>query len=244
MNKKRIIAIAIVVLVLAASLFTLVACDDTPVVETRFAVDLDNTSVWGFPGIMLGGIIDKEASGVVLRSDGTMTLDLILSKNVFNTLLSLDIVTDMLAGLDIASFQTTYLDPIMPGFSFDDIEGSLDQAYEALGVRFVSNGDTNAFLETLVGIIMSGELPESLEAPEGFGLRVESTYYVKDVVYPDGTVYKGVYLTPTDADTQPYVVFDLSENDDGGHTLNLKVDFIKLNLTLNEVLPEAEEEAA
>ncbi len=245
MIKKRTVASVLIILVLAASLFALVACDnETPVIETRFAVNMDETSVWGLGGTVLGMAIDADRSGITLRSDGTMQLDLILNSKI-DTLLSAfgGVVEGALAGLDMESFSQTYLQPIMPGFTFDDIDASLALAKNALGVSFVSDdaAETDAFIDVLAEVLTTAELPDVIDIPEGFGLRVESTYYVKDVVYPDGTVYKGVYLTPTDPDTQPYVVFDLSENGEGGYRLNLKVDFIQLNLVADEVLPEAEE---
>lgn len=243
MNRNRTIAVVIIVLVLAATLFTFTACDDTPVVETRFAFNFDEISVWGISGILMQGFFNNEKSGITLRSDGTMTMDIIVSDDLGVMLLSLkDTAEELLAGLDMAYMTQIYLEPIMPGFTFDDIHGSLAQAKEALGVSFVSDGDTSAFIDVLAQVLVSGKLPDDLTIPAGFGIRLESTYYVKDVVYPDGTVYKGVYLTPTDPDTQPYVVFDMSEKEDGGYRLNLKIDFINLNLTADEVLPEVEGE--
>lgn len=250
MIKKRTVASVLIILVLAASLFALAACDDeTPVIETRFAVNMDETSVWGLGGTVLGMAIDADRSGITLRSDGTMQLDLILNNSTIDSLLP--VIGPILEGMlvdekgenIIDSFVASYIQPIMPGFTFDDIDSSLALAENALGVSFVSDdaAETDAFIDVLAEVLTTAELPDVIDIPEGFGLRVESTYYVKDVVYPDGTVYKGVYLTPTDPDTQPYVVFDLSENGDGGYRLNLKVDFIQLNLVADEVLPEAEE---
>ena len=68
----------------------------------------------------------------------------------------------------------------------------------------------------------------------GFGIRLDSGYYVKEVKGTDGTVYNGVYLTPTDPDTQPYIVMDLSKGEDGKYGLNLQLDFLKMNLTLTQ----------
>lgn len=127
MIKKRTVASVLIILVLAASLFALVACDnETPVIETRFAVNMDETSVWGLGGTVLGMAIDADRSGITLRSDGTMQLDLILNSKI-DTLLSAfgGVVEGVLAGLDMESFSQAYLQPIMPGFTFDDIDSSL-----------------------------------------------------------------------------------------------------------------------
>lgn len=240
--KKNLIAVLIVLLLLSVSLFAFTACDDkADVIETRFAFDIDEgqTSVWGIDGSLLKAALDIGRSGITLRSDGAMQLDLILNGTGLKSLLKTfrKTVEDVLSDLDIASFSASYVDPIMPGFDFDDIEGSLALAEKSLGVAFIADNaaERDAFVQVLKEVLTTGQLPEEIDIPDGFGLRLTSSYYVKDVTYPDGTVYKGVYLTPTDPDTQPYVVFDLTEDEAGVHSLNLKVDFIKLNLVAHEV---------
>ena len=124
----------------------------------------------------------------------------------------------------------------MPGFSFDEdkILGSLQNAYDSLGVRFVSDGDTDAFVKDLARLLSEGVADDDFAIPDGFGIVVESKYTLREVTYPDGTTYTGVYLIPSDPDTQPYLVLSLYKDEGGWQWLNCMVDFIKLDLNLCE----------
>lgn len=103
------------------------------VIETHFRIDTVNTSVWGIPGSTIGGLLDLEKSGIFLRSDGTMSLRLILNETASSTINGM--LGELLTGgtVDLSSFEETYLTPIAPGASLDDIEGLLDIAYDCLG---------------------------------------------------------------------------------------------------------------
>ena len=185
-------------------------------------------------------LIDWEKSGVTLRADGTMTLQLILGSeglDMVNGILSTLNLLNALGEVDVSSFTNQYLVPIMPGFDFADIADSLELAKGALGVQFVSatEGEAFEFLQVVGDLLTTGkEAPEGTVIPDGFGIRLDSGYYVKEVKGTDGTVYNGVYLTPTAPDTQPYIVMDLSKGEDGKYGLNLQLDFLKMNLTLTQ----------
>ncbi len=185
-------------------------------------------------------LIDWEKSGVTLRADGTMTLQLILGSeglDMVNGILSSFNLLNALGEVDVSSFTNQYLVPIMPGFDFADIADSLELAKGALGVQFVSatEGEALEFLQVVGDLLTTGkEAPEGTVIPDGFGIRLDSGYYVKEVKGTDDTVYNGVYLTPTDPDTQPYIVMDLSKGEDGKYGLNLQLDFLKMNLTLTQ----------
>lgn len=147
-------------------------------------------------------LIDWEKSGVTLRADGTMTLQLILGSeglDMVNGILSSFNLLNALGGVDVSSFTNQYLVPIMPGFDFADIADSLELAKGALGVQFVSatEGEAFEFLQVVGDLLATGkEAPEGTVIPDGFGIRLDSGYYVKEVKGTDGTVYNGVYLTP------------------------------------------------
>ena len=99
-------------------------------------------------------LIDWEKSGVTLRADGTMTLQLILGSeglDMVNGILSTFNLLNALGGVDVSSFTNQYLVPIMPGFDFADIADSLELAKGALGVQFVSatEGEALEFLQVV-----------------------------------------------------------------------------------------------
>lgn len=186
-------------------------------------------------GMLLGivdDLFDRNKTGVSLGADGTMRLSLVLDPEMAEGLAKF---LPALGRLDMGSFANTYLEPIMPGFTSMDIIEVFGLAEESLGLKVVSDGDTDAFLRLLAGALFDGgQLPEDIAIPEGFGLVLESTYTLRTVTYPDGTAYTGVFLTPSDPDTQSYIVMTMYDYSDGTHALNLKVDFVKLDLWLYE----------
>ena len=214
--------------------------------DMDFEVRWGDSSIWEGAGIdvisLASGYADKDKTGVILRTDGTMQIKLVVDASKLNGLLNNigggSALAGLLAGigLDMSSFVASYLEPIMPGFSFDEdkILGSLQNAYDSLGVRFVSDGDTDAFVKDLARLLSEGVADDDFAIPDGFGIVVESKYTLREVTYPDGTTYTGVYLIPSDPDTQPYLVLSLYKDEGGWQWLNCMVDFIKLDLNLCE----------
>ena len=214
--------------------------------DMDFEVRWGDSSIWEGADIdvisLASGYADKDKTGVILRTDGTMQIKLVVDASQLNGLLNNigggSALAGLLAGigLDMSSFVTSYLEPIMPGFSFDEdkILGSLQNAYDSLGVRFVSDGDTDAFVKDLARLLSEGVADDDFAIPDGFGIVVESKYTLREVTYPDGTTYTGVYLIPSDPDTQPYLVLSLYKDEGGWQWLNCMVDFIKLDLNLCE----------
>lgn len=192
----------------------------------------DSGDILGMLLGIAGDLFDRNKTGVSLGADGTMRLSLVLDPEMAE---GLAMFLPALSGLDMSSFADTYLEPIMPGFTSMDIIEVFGLAEESLGLKVVSDGDTDAFLRLLAGALFDGgQLPEDIAIPEGFGLVLESTYTLRTVTYPDGTAYTGVFLTPSDPDTQSYIVMTMYDYSDGTHALNLKVDFVKLDLWLYE----------
>lgn len=192
----------------------------------------DSGDILGMLLGIVGDLFDRNKTGVSLGADGTMSLSLVLDPEMAE---GLAMFLPALSGLDMSSFADTYLEPIMPGFTSMDIIEVFGLAEESLGLKVVSDGDTDAFLRLLAGALFDGgQLPEDMAIPEGFGLVLESTYTLRTVTYPDGTAYTGVFLTPSDPDTQSYIVMTMYDYSDGTHALNLKVDFVKLDLWLYE----------
>ena len=214
--------------------------------DMDFEVRWGDSSIWEGAGIdvisLASGYADKDKTGVILRTDGTMQIKLVVDASQLNGLLNNigggSAIAGLLAGIgfDMSSFVTSYLEPIMPGFSFDEdkILGSLQNAYDSLGVRFVSEGDTDAFIKDIARLLSEGVADDDFAIPDGFGIVVESKYTLREVTYPDGTTYTGVYLIPSDPDTQPYLVLSLYKDEGGWQWLNCMVDFIKLDLNLCE----------
>ena len=200
------------------------------VTETQFRIDPANTSVWGITGTTINLILDLEKSGVFLRNDGTMSLRLILSDEatgIINGLLG-----SLLGGsVDLSSFQNTYLTPIAPGASLQDIEGLLDIAYDCLGLKLIGFDMNHPGIAALVNGLKEGKLPAELNIPEGFGVELNYNYTMKKVQDANGTVYDAVYLTPYDSDTQPFIVMTMAAK-----TFEYKADY-EFNLIEDQRIP-------
>lgn len=195
--------------------------------------------------------IDNEASGVTLSADGTMQIKLAVNPAQINDILENGIGA-LLEGLEIdlesfksgiGSFAETYLEPIVPGFVpedgtsiADNILNAFALAESSLGLKVVCDdpAEREEFLKTLASVLFEGNVDAPIVIPDGFALVVESEYTLGGVTYPDGTYYPGVYLIPSDPDTRSYLVFSEYAGTDGSSRLNLKVDFLKLDLWLTQ----------
>lgn len=195
--------------------------------------------------------IDNEASGVTLSADGTLQIKLAVNPAQINNILENGIGA-LLEGLGIdlesfksgiGSFAETYLEPIVPGFVpedgtsiADNILNAFALAESSLGLKVVCDdpAEGEEFLKTLASVLFEGNVDAPIVIPDGFALVVESEYTLGGVTYPDGTYYPGVYLIPSDPDTRSYLVFSEYSGTDGGSRLNLKVDFLKLDLWLTQ----------
>ena len=195
--------------------------------------------------------IDNEASGVTLSADGTLQIKLAVNPAQINNILENGIGA-LLEGLGIdlesfksgiGSFAETYLEPIVPGFVpedgtsiADNILNAFALAESSLGLKVVCDdpAEREEFLKTLASALFEGNGDAPIVIPDGFALVVESEYTLGGVTYPDGTYYPGVYLIPSDPDTRSYLVFSEYSGTDGSSRLNLKVDFLKLDLWLTQ----------
>lgn len=217
------------------------------VIETWFRIDTKNTGVWGMTGDVIGTVLDEEKSGICLRSDGTMSLRLVINSNAMG-LLNTFLADYLGKEIPLGSFQDTYLSPIAPGAELTDIEGLLDIAYNSLGLKIIGFDTQHAGIAALVAALKEGKLPAALDLPAGFGVELNYNYTMKKVQDVNGTVYDAVYLTPYDSDTQPFIVMtmgsatydkDLVINQPLSSpvtvkTLTFEVDFVKLKFSAIE----------
>ena len=195
--------------------------------------------------------IDNEASGVTLSADGTLQIKLAVNPAQINDILENGIGALLGGfGIDLESFESgigsfaeTYLEPIVPGFVpedgtsiADNILNAFALAESSLGLKVVCDdpAEREEFLKTLASVLFEGKVDVPIVIPDGFALVVESDYTLGGVTYPDGTYYPGVYLIPSDPDTRSYLVFSEYSGTDGSSRLNLKVDFLKLDLWLTQ----------
>ena len=222
--------------------------------DISYEINWSRSSLMGIEKTIMNAIktfIDNEASGVTLSADGTMQIKLAVNLAQVNGILE-NGIGDLLGGIGIdlegfesgiGSFAETYLEPIVPGFVpedgtsiADNILNAFALAESSLGLKVVCDdpAEREEFLKTLASVLFEGNVDAPIVIPDGFALVVESKYTLGGVTYPDGTYYPGVYLIPSDPDTQAYLAFSEYSGTDGSSRLNLKVDFLKLDLWLTQ----------
>ena len=222
--------------------------------DISYEINWTSSSLMNIAKTLMNAIktfIDNEASGVTLSADGTLQIKLAVNPAQINNILENGIGA-LLEGLGIdlesfksgiGSFAETYLEPIVPGFVpedgtsiADNILNAFALAESSLGLKVVCDdpAEREEFLKTLASVLFEGNVDAPIVIPDGFALVVESEYTLGGVAYPDGTYYPGVYLIPSDPDTRSYLVFSEYSGTDGGSRLNLKVDFLKLDLWLTQ----------
>ena len=222
--------------------------------DISYEINWTSSSLMNIAKTLMNAIktfIDNEASGVTLSADGTLQIKLAVNPAQANGMLENGIGA-LLEGLGIdlesfksgiGSFAETYLEPIVPGFVpedgtsiADNILNAFALAESSLGLKVVCDdpAEREEFLKTLASVLFEGNVDAPIVIPDGFALVVESEYTLGGVTYPDGTYYPGVYLIPSDPDTRSYLVFSEYSGTDGSSRLNLKVDFLKLDLWLTQ----------
>ena len=222
--------------------------------DISYEINWTSSSLMNIAKTLMNAIktfIDNKASGVTLFADGTLQIKLAVNPAQINNILENGIGA-LLEGLGIdlesfesgiGSFAETYLEPIVPGFVpedgtsiADNILNAFALAESSLGLKVVCDdpAEREEFLKTLASVLFEGNVDAPIVIPDGFALVVESEYTLGGVTYPNGTYYPGVYLIPSDPDTRSYLVFSEYSGTDGGSRLNLKVDFLKLDLWLTQ----------
>lgn len=222
--------------------------------DISYEINWTSSSLMNIAKTLMNAIktfIDNEASGVTLSADGTLQIKLAVNPAQINGILENGIGALLEGfGIDLESFESginsfaeTYLEPIVPGFVpedgtsiADNILNAFALAESSLGLKVVCDdpAEREEFLKTLASVLFEGNVDAPIVIPDGFALVVESEYTLGGVTYPDGTYYPGVYLIPSDPDTRSYLVFSEYSGTDGGSRLNLKVDFLKLDLWLTQ----------
>lgn len=222
--------------------------------DISYEINWTSSSLMNIAKTLMNAIktfIDNEASGVTLSADGTLQIKLAVNPAQINGILENGIGALLEGfGIDLESFESgigsfaeTYLEPIVPGFVpedgtsiADNILNAFALAESSLGLKVVCDdpAEREEFLKTLASVLFEGNVDAPIVIPDGFALVVESEYTLGGVTYPDGTYYPGVYLIPSDPDTQSYLVFSEYSGTDGSSRLNLKVDFLKLDLWLTQ----------
>ena len=150
-------------------------------------------------------------------------------------------IGEMLTGFNIEESIDYYMEPMFPGFKAKlkngDLEGALKLLKNGLGFDITGlDYDDEGVKEILAYVAEHMALPsfllEKIPADTQLTLTFDSQYYVKDVKGADGKTYKAIYVSPIGANdaTQPFCVFDVSNNYKGEQCLFFRLEFMAVNL--------------
>ncbi|MGI6213737.1 MAG: hypothetical protein ACOYIQ_04235 [Christensenellales bacterium] len=228
------IAKIVVVILLLAALGTgvVIACpnEGKRVVkqDTYFSFDSTRSSVKGISTTLL---LNNPKSGVILRRDGTVTITLAF-KDSLSTLVGSIAIEDSGEFANVLNMLYEYL----PGLDFSDINKVIEVFEGGLGVTLIGldPGDT-AVAAMFSQVALTGQIPNEIVIPSGFGLQINARYYIQDKVSPvTGVKYTGVFLGNPHPDGESFLILDLEENSSGKQEVILNFPLINLYMVAVE----------
>lgn len=210
---SKIIALCLT-LILIASVFALFGCDNNKeyVVEEE-KVFYVKVNEFDFLNLGLAALlIDKDASQVILRPDGTATLRIVILEDVVGALGGL-ITDDILKGLDLTPLVNQYAVNIVPGFDINKPKETFKLLEDSMGLKLynVDFDDPNvkALFDVLAG---HGTLPEDFMLPAPIGIEYNCNYTMEDLVSEYTGEYTAVYMGDRNKGGESYVVMTMENN--------------------------------
>lgn len=197
--------------------------------DTVFPIDLEKSSVLGVPfSIML-----EPASCITLCADGTASIFLQFKSSIgglINILLMPNLDKDFL----LTPFIEMLLDYI-PGFDLYDMSRSFNLVNACLGLSLFgfdwNDPDVKAMFTT---IAETGKLPDRLSLPKTLTMEYNASYYFKDVASPYTGTYTGVYMGNHSDNGEPFILLDLSIDENNVRKLNLRIELVKFIINATE----------
>ncbi|MDD3947154.1 MAG: hypothetical protein PHI19_04855 [Clostridia bacterium] len=215
MKIKKLIAFITVAALVLSCLFVFTACDKTPEDDGRtlvendifYSIDNINSTVKGFSLFF----IDPETSGVILRKDGTATFRL----QIFEGLSVLSQYLDGMGGTDMGIVLNMIYE-YLPGLDLTDLDKTLEVFEGGLSLKLLNVDPEDAELQAMFTHMgETGCLPDNIVIPDGFGLEINTTYYIKDIVSPyDGTTYTGIFMGNHHEDGEAFLMMDLTTEEE------------------------------
>lgn len=228
---KKIFTVVFLIIAFVLCVLPLSGCGDKKTyVEEDMSFALTNkTTVMGIP---LNLVLDA-SSGIELKEDGTFVLNLMLNDGA-PQLLNNYFDLEAMSKADLSGFINAYVKPIFPGFTLDDVKGSLDLIKNSLGIEIVGLDFEDENVKKLVeSLETTGKINSDLVIPEGLGIRYTSFYEIKTLKSETtGKEYTAIFTDKYSEGGEPYFVLTMdTDSESGKKTLNMRVEF--LNLTLN-----------
>ncbi|MBO7156693.1 MAG: SGNH/GDSL hydrolase family protein, partial [Clostridia bacterium] len=168
-----------------------------------------NVSVLGLP---IGMFLNLEESYIEFRTDGTMTLKIMLPNGIGSLLGAVDT-----SSVDVNSIIDMYAVELMPGFTLKDVKGSLGLLTANTGVEIVGLDYEHEGVKALVESLQNeGKLPAVLSLPNGLGLQYEGRYTVREVTNPTtGKTYTAVHMGAPYENGDGFIIMTIDQTEDG-----------------------------
>lgn len=236
---KKICAIITILVITALSIICFTACTEeeaeatTYLMEedTVFAIDLQNSTIMGLPFNLF---IDDD-SNITINKNGTATVTFLTTRalrSIFNIALSQGL-TDTLNLSPFIEMAFEYI----PGFSLENMTNTINSLTAWLGLSLMGFDWTDPEVEEMfIAIGETGTLPEGLKLPAQLTLQYSANYYIQEVVSPYTGTYTGVYLGKHQENGEPFVFFDMRENEQGTKLINWKWEVLKLDVNAIEII--------
>ena len=180
-----------------------------------------NVSVLGLP---IGMFLNLEESYIEFRTDGTMTLKIMLPNGIGSLLGAVDT-----SSVDVNSIIDMYAVELMPGFTLKDVKGSLGLLTANTGVEIVGLDYEHEGVKALVESLQNeGKLPAVLSLPNGLGLQYEGRYTVREVTNPTtGKTYTAVHMGAPYENGDGFIIMTIDQTEDGQEKIFFSIDFLQ-----------------
>ncbi len=227
--------------------------------DVRFGLNVSNTQVMniGNPFIMMvrNAFFDNGNTYAEFKADGTMHCQIQTQAGLFADINSLldsirtiapDFdVAQILASVELAGMFNDYVEPMFPGFTeyfkAGDVRSALGLIKRSLGFDITGLDTEDPEIKALfkeIGrtLTLPADLLERIPAATVLTLSFDSTYCVKELTGQDGAKHTGIYVSSIgkNANTQPYCVFTLTQNENGARELFFRAEFMMTQIGLTE----------
>lgn len=264
MKSRKIFVALMLVAVLLVGTFALCACDKTEnsdsfATPVKFEIDNGRTNIMGvLTGGGLGMIesiaLDMEQTYFEFGADGNLHAQIQTKAGLFETLDSVfslmgmtkEDVEQALASFSVEGMVNTYVESMFPGFKQKlkdgDLQGALGLIYSSLGFNITGLDTENPEIKEAVRYIgetmcLPGNLLDIIPKDTVLTLVLDTQYSIRTVSTHDGETYEAIYLgydVKDNPNTQPFGVFTLRTNEEGKKELDLRIEFMNIDIGLLE----------
>lgn len=264
MKNRKIFVALMLIAVLLVGAFALCACDKTKngdafAQNTAFKIDNSRTNIMGmltggFLGIIEDSMLNMEQTYFEFGADGNLHAQIQTKAGLFDILddvfsfmgMTKEDVEKALSSFSVGGMVNTYVESMFPGFKQKlkdgDLQGALGLIYSSLGFNITGLDIENPEIKEAVQYIgetmrLPGNLLDIIPKDTVLTLVLDTQYSIRKVSTYDGETYEAIYLgydVKDNPNTQPFGVFTLRTNEEGKKELDLRIEFMNIDIGLLE----------